>query len=478
MHTATIATRLAPALSSYAERLHKHASGDNQILSPLGAWMLLALCARGSDGRLRDELTKVLGMDVDLAATVVASLLEKPHPAVSTGAGIWTSRELHGGLAPWLAQLPVPVDRGQLPGKATLDKWAAERTRGLIRDFPASLSPDTVLLLATALATKVRWMRPYWSVSSGELNGSEPSEWSRKVRRALQTPSQYGHTQFIAATDRAGDVCVHTVSTRENMTVTSVMAGRSVPPADVIATAYDLAVAVTRERPIGARSLFDLPLGISPLWTIAEEETLAGIPGERHEMCEAVLPAWSGEATHDLGRAELGFPAAAAHLAQLAGVEELYGYQAKQSVVARYNRKGFEAAAISSMMLCGAAGYRPNERGLLRRATLRFGHPFAVVAVTQASVPWPGDADQARASEFWYGLPIYSAWVTVPVEAEEGPDHAALDDVDEQMELAMRNARLRSTAPPAPPGPPTPVRADEKAPRAPWSRAVDWIKNL
>ena len=470
--TATIATQLAPALSSYAQRLHKSVRDDHHIVSPLGAWMLLALCARGSDGRLRDELTKVLGMDVDLAATAVASLVEKPHPAVATGAGIWTSRELHAGLAQWLAQLPVPVDRGEIPGKAALDKWAAERTRGLIRQFPVQIPPESLLVLATALATKVAWVEPYLSVPSRELDGRDASDWSRQVERVLRSSPAEGHAQFIARTERVGDVGVHTVMARENMTVTSVIAQHDVQPDDVIATAYDLAVAVACHQTIDARSLFDLPLGKSPLWTISEEEIVTSTPGEREEIYSAVLPAWSSEATHDLGRAELGFPAAAAWLAQLTRSDDLYDYQAKQSVVARYNRRGFEAAAVSAMGFCGSAMAYPDQRGLLRRATLRFGHPFAVVAVAGAWVDWLGDhSGRTRGSEFWYGLPVYSAWVTVPVEAEEGGDDEMLNADDERVDELRRSE-----------GPRSPVErfapTQDSASRTPLSRALDWIKGF
>src|SRR5918999_1266754 len=251
MDTATIATQLAPALSSYAQRLHANAGGGNHIVSPLGVWMLLALCARGSDGRLRDELTTTLGMDVDQAALVVAALLEKPHPAVALGAGIWTSRELHAeDVARWLAGLPVPVGRGEIPSKAALDEWTAKQTRGLIREFPVQLSPLTALVLATTLATKVGWMKPFRSVPARELDVGEASDWSRQVQRVLRTPSPAGHMQLIARTERAGDVCVHTALAREDLAVTSVIADHRVPATDVMATAYDLAVAVTSGRPV------------------------------------------------------------------------------------------------------------------------------------------------------------------------------------------------------------------------------------
>lgn len=471
--TATIATGLGPALSSYAARLHKHASGDNQIVSPLGAWMLLALCARGSDGRLRDELTRVLGMDVELAATAVASLLEKPHPAVATGAGIWTSPRVEAeALAGWLAQLPVPIDRGTIPSKATLDEWAAKRTLGMIREFPGEVTPITDIVLATALASKVLWVEPFRTAPARELAGSDESEWSRQISRVLRAPSAESHTQFIAATDRAGDVCVHGVLARESLFVVSVIAERSVAPSDVMMTAYDLAVAAARQRPVTARSLFDLPLGDSPMWSITEEEILGYTSGEREEICTSVIPAWSGHATLDLSRPELGFPAAAAHLARLMHFDR-YDYQAKQSVMARYNRKGFEAAAVSAMTMSFGAARPPRERGLLRRATLRFGHPFAVVAVTRAWTDWIGDrSGRTRASEFWHGLPVYSAWVTVPVEAEDDDDEKAVDVEDRS--LTDEYVRFVQSA-----SAPRLEDAQAAASRGPWSsRALDLIKRL
>ena len=41
--------------------------------------------------------------------------------------------------------------------------------------------------------------------------------------------------------------------------------------------------------------------------------------------------------------------------------------------------------------------------GLLRTAMLRFGHPYAVVAVAQGGGPWDG-------------VPVFSAWITDPEE--------------------------------------------------------------
>jgi hypothetical protein len=57
-----------------------------------------------------------------------------------------------------------------------------------------------------------------------------------------------------------------------------------------------------------------------------------------------------------------------------------------------------------------------SRRGLLRTAELRFGHPFAVVAVT-ADHDHRSWRDAPRLSP-WEGLPVFSAWIAQPEDTE------------------------------------------------------------
>ena len=84
-------------------------------------------------------------------------------------------------------------------------------------------------------------------------------------------------------------------------------------------------------------------------------------------------------------------------------------WQARQAAMARYSRVGFEAAAVTGMAV--AMAMRPSRPGLIRTAELRFGHPFAVVAVA-AGDPGPGSTPGP-----WHGLPVFSAWVAQPEDA-------------------------------------------------------------
>jgi hypothetical protein len=203
-----------------------------------------------------------------------------------------------------------------------------------------------------------------------------------------------------------GDAIVHTAEATGGLTVVSVAAPADVEAGSVLAVAHQLAPALATGEQPATRSLFDLPLGEAPLWTIDEVETTTTSPTGRVEACSAVLPAWSAEDRHDLTVPTLGFGAAARVLQALIGPQELL-FDAAQVVRAKYHREGFEAAAITGLSLARTA--IPSKRqGLLRRAELRFAHPYAVVAVTTDPVD--------GADSPWHGVPVFSAWVADPEE--------------------------------------------------------------
>jgi hypothetical protein len=155
--------------------------------------------------------------------------------------------------------------------------------------------------------------------------------------------------------------------------------------------------------------LFDLPLGDGPLWTVAEEPVVTTAQSGREEVHHAVLPAWSVRSEHELDRPELGIPAAAAAAFRALGVGG--DYQAIQSAVASYSRVGFEAAAITGLSFITSV---PQTRdGILRTAELRFGHPYAVVAVADRPEP-----PHSAAGAAWQGLPVFSGWVAEPTNAD------------------------------------------------------------
>lgn len=412
-------TELWGPLARYADRLHAVIGDGHHVASPLGAWLLLALCAPASAGAARDELVEILGMDPATAASAAAALLDNPHPLVPSATAVWHRLgDDFSGLSRWSATLPPATEVGPLPDQARLDAWAREHTLGLIDEFPLTMSPKVVLVLASALATRVSWREPFDVAPAGELGPH--SRWAGRLTRVLRTP-EYGHNSYIATTERAGDLIVHVAPARSGrssrwagLSVVSVAAAPEVKPAEVLAAAYELSPTALGTGPAGRRSLFDLPLGETPLWTLREEPVLTQAAGGREERHVAVLPCWSAGSDHDLSAPDLGFPAATRVMAAL--LDRDLTFEAKQTAMARYGRYGFEAAAVAGFgMACSA----PSE-GVARIAELRFGHPYAVVAVATDTQP---GADGLHVPGPWHGVPVFSGWVSEPddlPEAEAG----------------------------------------------------------
>jgi hypothetical protein len=92
---------------------------------------------------------------------------------------------------------------------------------------------------------------------------------------------------------------------------------------------------------------------------------------------------------------------------------------ARQAAVASYTREGFEAAAVTRMVVAMSG------RDVVRRTlTLRFNRPYAAVAVAVPPAGPPGvDGTHQEASTAPTGfvLPVFSAWVAEPTETPTPP---------------------------------------------------------
>ncbi|MFG1924148.1 hypothetical protein [Cryptosporangium sp. NPDC048952] len=380
------------ALSAYATALHTAIGTEHHVASPLGAWVVLALAAPAATGAERATIEEVLGEPADEAAERAAALLAEPHPLVAAAAALWARESVPTDWA-------TGVQKGPLPSQAEADAWASENTRGLIDAFPLTLTPEVVLVLASALGTDVSWTVPFETTTAEALGDSE---WAGELTTALRAPS--GHTVRIVADDEAGDVVVHSTEAKplegwsDGLTVVSVIGAPDVPASAVLAAAHRAAL-----HGVHGQSLFDLPLGEGHAWTITEEDAPTRTESGREEAYDAVLPAWTASSDHDLlADASLGFDAAGSAVAGLIGPG--LGIGARQVARAEYTRVGFRAAAVTAMAWMTSAPPAPRP-GIRRTATVRFGRPYAVVAVArQHGGPW-------------HGVPVFSAWVAEPSDA-------------------------------------------------------------
>jgi len=291
----------AAVLNRYANRVHALVGARHHVASPLGAWLIVALAGTAGDGAEVSELTEALGAEPAAAADLASRLVQDPHPLVGCGAALWHRvGQDSARFAAWRTSLPSEIETGDIPSQEALDAWAELHTRGLINEFPLTITPQTVLVMATALATKVSWDRPFDLIDATALGPA--SSWSSALRQVLAAPpGGLSHQQFITETARAGAVAVHMAKARGGLTVTSVIAGHEVETGDVLAAAHTIATTEAVEpNSVVRRSLFDLPLGDSDQWRITEEPAQTP-PNGRDERCEAVLPAWSAKTDLDLG---------------------------------------------------------------------------------------------------------------------------------------------------------------------------------
>lgn len=400
-------------VAAYALRLHAAAGDQHHVVSPLGAWLLLALTAPLTSGDDRKRLESVLGCDADTARRSAEELLRGPRPALALAFATWHRGDIGAGLDAWRRGLPPSATTGPMPTQAQANAWAREQTKGQIESMPLQINEDLRLLLATAVATAVPWHRAFDLVPAAELGSQWVSHANRVMRRYKR-----GREYVVAHTEAAGLVGVSHEYSRGGLDVISVVAAPDVPPTRVIAAAYDVAACIA-ELPSTAVLVpaFDLP-PTGHAW-IVRERVLKNFPGpERVEKSVVTIPAWTANTKLDnlieapgTGFAEI----AQAVLGQLPPDPRGDRAGATQAARARFDTNGFSASAITVMNFEAMALSPPPRRTIERTVEVRFDRPFAVVAVTNTA---PKEF-RRPGTVLLPGLPAFGAWVTEAMEPSE-----------------------------------------------------------
>ncbi|WP_405792010.1 proteinase inhibitor I4 serpin [Streptomyces sp. NBC_00029] len=378
-------------------------AGDaGTVHAAAGVWPLLALLADGAAGPARDELAQSLGLPARAAAGAARELLAALADVrgLQTATGLWTRAEVPLDDV-WSAKLPAGA-RGTLTGVPdadgkVLDTWAAERTGGLIEHVPVSWPEDTRLVLASALALRVRWAAPFKEAKEAKEakkvnrtneakgpNGASAMEaegpWAgRALRRLSRTTSSLDDVRVAGGP--AGAVTVLEVAGTEDVDVHLLLGGERTPPREVLATG--LAV-VTGDAPSVAGNA--LPDG-TPGPGLAIRTVVTYVPGD---LLSVSTVAFSLRTEHDLlDHAPLfGLESAtdetSAHFPGISS-EPLAIGSAHQAATARFHAAGFEAAAVTAVVARPGTGAPPRGKHRVRRAEVRIDRPFGFLAVHRAS---------------------------------------------------------------------------------------------
>lgn len=384
--------QISAPIQRYADHWWPHfnsgAASGNVVVSPVGAWLLLALAA-GADAQGKSA---VLGLEPGQAMQMAAALVGHAPKAVRAATALWLAAdERTEELARWQDRLPAAVASGPVPTAQQADDWASAATGGLINRFPVTLARDTALVLAGALVADVRWRRPYlvrfvddWGIGRA---------WAGSVESIL-----VGEHLTAVRTDQ-GLFAVHQAQA-DGLVVICVTGATASHP-------MSTAAAVLRAYLNGStEDLWTLPLGEDGCWRV-EEELLEDAPAERVLRTEVRLPAWEAESSWDLMTdADLGFVDAAQRIAAL--LVHPGPAQAAQRARARFDRLGFTAAAVTALAVMRSAPPHDGEPtpGVLRRVRADFAEPFAAFAL----VDEPGSP--------WHQVMAFAAWIQEPADPQ------------------------------------------------------------
>ncbi|MFW0797153.1 serpin family protein [Gordonia sp. CPCC 205515] len=357
---------VARAANALTARWCSSLGGEDSALSAAGVWPLLALLASAADEPAGTELAAALGRPVDSAQRDALELVDILRMSTSATAalGIWASEGIPLYEA-WTSGLPAGMV-GRLTDQAALDRWAADETGGLIDHFPLDISEDTALLLASALAARVRWRDPFEGYPRhGGFGDSPPDkQWLRRTTSDLSAVAVLDDRVTRVVVEGEGDVDVHVM-----------LGDRS--PAEVLAVGL-------RELSGEARvqAATELDGGATGLDVRREKSTVP------EDIVQLDIPSFEIRASHDLlaHRALFGLNSvteADTHLPLLSPIP-LFVSGGAQDVLARFFAEGFEAAAVTAFAVAaGAAPHRPEFDVTVVDVT--FDRPFGFLAVHRPS---------------------------------------------------------------------------------------------
>ncbi|WP_327317621.1 serpin family protein [Streptomyces sp. NBC_01235] len=353
--------------------------GRGSVFSAAGVWPLLAFLADGASGPAREELAVALGVPAGEAAAAGRELLATMASmrGLDTALGLWTRRTLELREA-WEAGLPAEA-HGVLTGDAVadaevLDAWAVKRTGGLVERMPVALSDDTMMVLASALALRTRWLRPFRDVPllSPHWHGRTLLGLRREtllLDRIGVTDTPAGHVTRLTVFGTDG-IDVHLLLGEEHMT-----------PGQVLGAGVGL---LAGRHPVVPGP--QLPYGeVGPGLRVVKERSMTPDP----PTLDVTTAAFGVSADHDLlARHELfGLTTARdADHGHFPGISAfpLAVASARQSAMAEFGAEGFRAAAVTAVAFA-PGGAPPRLRWITTKLKARFDRPFGFLALHRRS---------------------------------------------------------------------------------------------
>lgn len=359
--------KLFEALQGYTEKFYSHVDFDNNVnmvASPLGSWLLVASVSDGIDftsqPQLKTSIELCLGMSVEDAGVTVKKLFKR-FPKLSYVAKSWSGdTQSYPGIKKWIHDNTMITHQASIPSQDEIDAWVSDNTKGLIQSFPADMDQDPVLVIANIIYSKLEWVKKLnvvpanesmktWNVDS-VLNGIA----TRDVIFFEKGKHIYASYLVQAKGNNNENVTLVTCLTKDASPSKLMKSFANMKPSDTI-------------QPNDTRLLdaLDGSYGI--------KEVINKSGGRPWEL-EVNVPAWEASYQHSLMDNEaLGYQEIAESFAY--GATDKLSISAKQVAVAKFDKDGFEAAALTSIAVM--RGFNKDQQIIYE---LNFNKPFIFVS--------------------------------------------------------------------------------------------------
>ncbi|HEV2637088.1 MAG TPA: serpin family protein [Actinocrinis sp.] len=373
--------RVVTAANRMAARWAGTCEGDEAAQAAAGVWPLLALLADGANKPGRGELAAALGVDPPDAVAAAHEILAVlgSSEAVSAALGVWARADLPLHRA-WLDRIPAGTAAALEPDLAAaqqkLDAWARLHTGGLIGQMPIRLTPEDLLVLASALLVRTEWVEQF---SPDRMSGNDDGPWHSRAFDSLRRTTRDLSRVKVART-AAGELTAAYVSGTHEIDVVLVLGEPDASAGEVLEHGVRLVAGEYRTVP-GTAFAEDAP---GPGITRSTVE--AGTPGNRLRL---ELPAFSVSCTSDLLQTPEVFGLKAvtdAGRGHFPGVSPrpLAVSRAVQDITAAFTATGFEASAVTAFSMVAGARMPKTPHSVLETA-LVLDRPFGFIAVHRTS---------------------------------------------------------------------------------------------
>ncbi|MEU8781504.1 serpin family protein [Streptomyces sp. NPDC048637] len=388
-----VAAATARAVNDMTARWARETVGErNSVLTAAGVWPLLALLAGPAAGPARQELAEALGTDARHAVREGRELLAALAAAdgVDAAVGLWARRTLT--LHPeWLGSLP-PAAHGELTAdpaadQEAMDSWARRHTDGLIEQMPVQVTPDLLLVLASALLVRTTWVEPFQAFPGGAFEGP----WAGRELMALSRSGPDVDGVAVHGTP-AGPLTAVRVEGDNGLDVHLLLGGPEVPGGEVLR--HGVAALDGAYRAVSGAALSEGADG--PGLTVTTVPSYDGVP-----CFNLTATQFTVDADHDLLKHAALFGLATAtdtSRGHFPGISDqpLAVSAARQTATATFGPLGFRAAAVTVMPVA-AGSVPPPPPYRAQQISARFDRPFGFLAVHRAS-----------------GLVLVAGWVATP----------------------------------------------------------------